>query len=68
MVRSMSVAFTHNAIEWKNRAMAAEAKVARVEAAIIRADPPGGMRAGTPTVSVAVLRAALAAAPAEDSQ
>jgi glutathione S-transferase len=49
------------------RAEAAEAErdelratVKRVEAAILRADPPGGMRAGTPTVSVAVLRAALA--------
>jgi hypothetical protein len=47
------------------RAEAAEAKVARVEAAIVRADPPGGIRAGTPTVSVAVLRTALADAPAE---
>lgn len=34
--------------------------------AIDRADPPGGMRAGTPSISVAVLRTLLAAHPARN--
>lgn len=38
-----------------------------LEATIDRADPPGGMRAGTPSVSVAVLRALLAAHPAPEA-
>ena len=44
---------------WKARATHADSKLAVVAAAIDRADPPGRMKVGTPSVSVAVLRAAL---------
>lgn len=39
-----------------------------LEAAINRADPPGGMRSGTPSISVTVLRTLLAAHPAPEAQ